>query len=128
MLSTAKITATVATDDIPAAKAFYSGKLGLPLMMDMPDIFGSLLPDGSALTVYYRPAHRPPENTTITFLVADVEATVRELRAAGVTFEEYDQPGIKTVEGIATGDDGFKGAWFKDPAGNILALGSIPPM
>lgn len=128
MLNNSKIVATVATADIPAAKEFYGGTLGLRTMMDMPDIAGYLLPDGSALTVYARPNHRPPENTAVTFLVADVDAKVREMRAAGVTFEEYDQPGLTTVDGVATGEDGFKGAWFKDPAGNILALGSLPPM
>jgi hypothetical protein len=33
--------------------------------------------------------------------VEDIEGTVRELRARGVVFEEYDVPGLKTVDGIA---------------------------
>ena len=53
--------------------------------------------------------------------VADVEQVVAELRARGVRFEEYDAPGIKTHNGIATGG-GAKSAWFKDSEGNILAL------
>ncbi|MGH2654353.1 MAG: VOC family protein [Actinomycetota bacterium] len=44
-----------------------------------------------------------------------------ELRAKGVTFEEYDMPGLKTVNGIAE-LGGEKGAWFKDPEGNILSV------
>ncbi|WP_246708778.1 MULTISPECIES: hypothetical protein [Bradyrhizobium] len=33
--------------------------------------------------------------------VEDIDATVRELRARGVKFEEYDLPGLKTANGIA---------------------------
>ena len=45
-----------------------------------------------------------------------------ELRNAGLTFEEYDLPGLKTEKGIATIQN-TRGAWFKDPDGNILSLG-----
>lgn len=43
----------------------------------------------------------------------------------GVKFEEYDMPGIKTKNGIATmmmpmGE--VKTAWFKDSEGNILNM------
>jgi hypothetical protein len=38
-----------------------------------------------------------------------------------VVFEEYDMPGIKTVNSIATADSA-KAAWFKDSEGNILAV------
>ena len=53
--------------------------------------------------------------------VEDLEAEVATLKSRGVTFEEYDMPGIKTVGGIATGG-GAKTAWFKDSEGNILAV------
>ena len=53
--------------------------------------------------------------------VADVEKEVAELKARGVTFEEYDLPGLKTTNSIATGG-GAKSAWFKDSEGNIMAL------
>jgi hypothetical protein len=58
--------------------------------------------------------------------VKDVEAAVADLRAKGVTFEEYDMPGLKTVDGIAgLGEE--RVAWFKDPEGNILSLAQIAP-
>jgi len=59
--------------------------------------------------------------STAFWSVDDVAAEVAALRARGVVFEEYDMPGIKTVNGIATGG-GAKTAWFKDTEGNILAL------
>jgi hypothetical protein len=53
------------------------------------------------------------------------------VRARGVFFEEYDLPGLRTVDGIATiagnypskGGVGEKGAWFRDSEGNLLAIG-----
>lgn len=55
------------------------------------------------------------------FTVDDFDATVTELRGRGVTFEEYDMPGLKTVNGVAeTG--GMKTAWFKDTEGNTIAV------
>ena len=60
---------------------------------------------------------------------------MRELRLRGVAFEEYDFPGLKTVDGIAeiggnyaSKGIGERGAWFRDSEGNLLeirATGSI---
>jgi hypothetical protein len=55
----------------------------------------------------------------------DVERDVQELRSRGVVFEEYDFPGLKTENGIATADGG-KAAWFLDSEGNILSLFERP--
>jgi hypothetical protein len=65
------------------------------------------------------------------FEVADLAATVSFLRARGVVFEEYDLPGLKTVDGIAEvagnypskGGVGELAAWFKDSEGNMIGLG-----
>jgi hypothetical protein len=62
--------------------------------------------------------------------VDDIEATVRELRARGVKFEEHDLPGLRTVDGIAeiagnypSKGTGERGAWFHDSEGNLLGIG-----
>ena len=60
----------------------------------------------------------------MTFLVEDIKKEVSELRERGVAFEEYDFPGLKTVDGIAE-IQGEKAAWFKDPDGNTLAIGEL---
>ena len=52
---------------------------------------------------------------------AEVAKRVAELKARGVIFEDYDLPGLRTTNGIATGG-GAKSAWFKDSEGNIMAL------
>ena len=48
---------------------------------------------------------------------------MRDLHGHGVRFEEYDLPGLRTENGIATDGD-MRTAWFKDPDGNTLALSS----
>jgi hypothetical protein len=63
--------------------------------------------------------------------VDDIETVVAELRKRGVVFEEYDLPGLKTVNGIAdvsgnypsSGGIGERGSWFRDREGNLLAVG-----
>ena len=128
MLKNAHAVATVATDDIPAARAFYVDTLGLTPQQEDPGSLAFGLADGSGLMIYHRPDHEPPENTAVNFVVPDVRREVADLRRRGVTFEEYDLPEfeIKTVDGIADGGQGMALAWFKDPAGNILALLQVP--
>jgi hypothetical protein len=75
---------------------------------------------------------RPSGNhTQLGWEVEDIEATVADLRARGVVFEEYDLPGLKTVDGIAQvegnypsrGGRGERAAWFRDSEGNLLGIG-----
>ena len=60
----------------------------------------------------------------------DIEAAVGDLRARGVVFEEYDLPGLRTVNGIADIEGNYpskgvgeRGAWFRDSEGNMLGIG-----
>lgn len=46
------------------------------------------------------------------------------VRTEAVVFEEYDMPGLKMENSIATGG-GAKTAWFKDSEGNILAVSQV---
>jgi catechol 2,3-dioxygenase-like lactoylglutathione lyase family enzyme len=116
--------ATLPVADFERAKGFYGGTLGLSVVMD--DEAGTLYKAGTAHVFVY-PSEFAGSNkaTAATFVVADTVAAVEELRAKGVTFEEYDMPGLKTENGIAE-LGGAKGAWFKDTEGNILALTEMP--
>jgi hypothetical protein len=60
------------------------------------------------------------------FTAKDLGAEMEQLKTRGVTFEEYDIPGVKTVDGIAEFGEGERGAWFKDSEGNIIALFESP--
>ncbi|HEY7281164.1 MAG TPA: VOC family protein [Actinomycetota bacterium] len=118
--------ATLPVADLNRAKGFYEGTLGLSSVMEDP---GGILYSAGSAHVFVYPSEFAGSNraTAATFVVADTEAAVEELRGKGVVFEEYDQPGLKTENGIAE-VGGVKGAWFKDTEGNILALTEMPPM
>jgi len=77
--------------------------------------------NGSWVLMYPSPGAGTSRASTAFWAVEDVAAGVAALKSRGVTFEEYDMPGIKTIDGIATGG-GAKTAWFKDTEGNILAV------
>ena len=119
-LSTAPAATTLPAEDLKRARSFYEEKLGLETESrdDMPEGFFVHAGKGSLIFLYER-GRATAENTAVTFEVDDLEGTVSELRSRGVQFEEYDSPGIKTVNAIATrGTD--QAAWFKDSEGNIL--------
>ncbi len=107
------------TDDIEAAREFYGGTLGLETSEGM-GILRLHLANGGAAIVYPKDGHEPATFTVLNFPVADIEAAVDALTAAGVTLERYE--GIAQDErGIAT-EYPPRIAWFKDPAGNILSV------
>ncbi|HEX6110418.1 MAG TPA: hypothetical protein VFZ02_13475 [Ktedonobacteraceae bacterium] len=62
----------------------------------------------------------------MTWYVDDLATEMAALRSLGVTFEEYDWPWLKTVNGVAN-LDGNQLAWFKDGEGNLLALAQLLP-
>jgi hypothetical protein len=101
--------------------SFYGEQLGLqPVSVDLP---GSQLYRcglGSYLVIYEASGSRPEQHVA-TFLVDEIEDEVAALRGRGVTFEEYDLPGLKTVDGVAAVGP-IKGAWFKDPDGNVIGV------
>ena len=63
-------------------------------------------------------------HTVAGFNVENIEKEVADLKSRGVVFEEYDMPGMKTVDGVAS-FEGAKSAWFKDSEGNILSLNQM---
>ena len=122
MLNKGKVHPTLPVTDIERAKKFYGGTLGLNMNQDLAD--GHLMydaGDGTFLVIYERPTPTKADNTAASFFVDDIEAVVQGLKDRGVVFEEYDFPGMKTVNSIATMGN-VRGAWFKDPDGNILAV------
>ena len=78
---------------------------------------------GTELYIYQRGPSKA-DHTLAAFEVPDIEAAIDEMTQKGIKFEQYDFPGLKTNEkGIAISEgEEEKGAWFKDPDGNILAI------
>ncbi len=116
--------ATLPAADLQRLRGFYEERLGLTPSQEMPGalIYGT---GPSAFQVYETPNAGSATNTALTWLVDDLDAEMRRLRDAGVTFEDYDQPGLTTEDGVAEAD-GAKAAWFKDSEGNILCLTQMP--
>ena len=120
MLANSKAFSGFAVDDLDAAKEFYGETLGLDVSDGPMGLLELHLAGGRDTIVYPKPDFVPATYTILNFPVDDVDAAVDELTAKGVSMERYD--GFDQDEkGIAHGP-GPHIAWFKDPAGNILAV------
>jgi catechol 2,3-dioxygenase-like lactoylglutathione lyase family enzyme len=121
MLAQSKAFSGFAVDDLEKARDFYGETLGLEVeLIEEPGLLSIHLAGGRDTLVYPKPDFEPATYTILNFPVDDVGAAVDELTARGVSFERYD--GFEQDEkGIARGP-GPEIAWFKDPAGNILAV------
>ena len=79
------------------------------------------LPGGSRNDGLHKPDFTPATYTILNFEVPDAEAAVDELNARGIEMERYE--GFDQDEkGIARMREAPTGAWFTDPAGNILCI------
>jgi predicted enzyme related to lactoylglutathione lyase len=125
MLEKSKAYSGFAVDDVAQAKQFYGETLGLKvseLDVGAPQPLLEIhLGSERPVLVYEKDDLAPANYTILNFPVDDVEAAVDELGAKDVAFERYegfdqDEKGIDR-SGPAGGI-----AWFKDPAGNILAV------
>jgi len=122
MLSSARAAAALPASDLGRAKKFYGEVLGLSIKQENPDGVEYSCGGGTSVFVYPSSYAGTNQATAVGFEVDDIEATKKDLESRGVGFEEYDIPGIKTVNGIVTMPNGSKGGWFKDSEGNILSL------
>jgi catechol 2,3-dioxygenase-like lactoylglutathione lyase family enzyme len=129
-LSRARISARLPAQDLERARRYYADVLGLELVEERP---GGLRYQGASgsFSLFESTGRASGEHTQLAFEVDDLEATVRELRARGVVFEEVDVPGLHTINGIAevegnypsSGASGERAAWFRDSEGNLLGIG-----
>ena len=110
-----------AADDIDAARAFYRDTLGVEVTDEEMGVLTLHLSGGPTM-IYPKPDFTPATYTVLNFQVEDVDAAVDELGSRGIEFERYE--GFDQDEkGISRAADGGPDiAWFKDPAGNILAV------
>jgi predicted enzyme related to lactoylglutathione lyase len=121
MLRNATIHAYVPVSDLGRARKFYEEKVGLKPKEESEAGVIYECGKGTWFFLYKSMGAGTSKASQAFWDVDDVEAEVAELKSRGVKFEEYDMPGVKTVNSIATGG-GAKTAWFKDTEGNILAV------
>jgi catechol 2,3-dioxygenase-like lactoylglutathione lyase family enzyme len=122
MLGDATVSAMIPVNDLERGRAFYTDTLGLKVLEEMAgEAINLEAANGTSVTLYRTPSAGQAAHTLATFDVANMNAEMEELRARGVTFEEYDFGEWKTENGVMI-DGTFKGSWFKDPDGNIIGL------
>jgi len=123
MLTDSKAIATIGVKKIDSAKKFYEGVLGLQPIPTGDDHEGVVAYDsgGSKLFVYESDYAGTNKATAATWVVDDVDGTVKTLKGRGVAFEHYDFPDTK-LEGDVHVSGKMRAAWFKDPDDNILAI------
>ena len=113
-----------AVPDTDAAKDFYGGTLGLEVTEE-DDLLALHIAGGRPVLIYPKPDHEPATYTILNFPVDDIDRAVDDLAAAGVEFESYTGE-LETDEKGVFRKAGPPIAWFRDPAGNILAVLEAP--
>jgi catechol 2,3-dioxygenase-like lactoylglutathione lyase family enzyme len=125
VITNARAVPVIPVSNLEKGIEFYEGTLGLTLDQryeEPPENRSARFKVGQTeLNIYESVGAGQSRATLMAFEVDDIEETVEDMQSRGVVFEEYDMPNLKTENGIAAiGDD--KGAWFKDPDGNILGV------
>lgn len=120
-VSSGDVVAFAGTTDPKRATSFYRDTLGLEL--EYSDNFAVVFnSNGTTIRIAVVPKVVPAGYTILGWMVPDIEATVAQLKKAGVKFERY--PGMEQDEqGIWNAPSGARIAWFKDPDGNTLSVG-----
>ena len=107
--------------DLESSKEFYAGKLGLEILNESEEEITYKCGGDSRLAVTKSTTGTADEQTQAGWRVTDLAAELAELRSRGVEIQEYDMPGLKTVDGVV--DLGFAlMAWIVDPHRNALAI------
>jgi catechol 2,3-dioxygenase-like lactoylglutathione lyase family enzyme len=127
MLTDRRCATMLPASDLERAKKWYADMLGFKPKSEDPAGVEYQAGDGTEFWVYPSQFAGSNKATAIGFISKDLTAEMKELKSRGVTFEEYDLPELKTVDGVAElGSPEERGAWFKDSEGNILALFQSP--
>jgi len=122
MLTRAPVTTILPVMDMDRARDFYERKLGLsPRGFAADGNFVFQCAGDATIALIPKPHGTKAEHTALSFEVFDVVTEIAEMEKRGVVFEDYDLPGLKTVEHVCVmGSD--RTAWFKDTEGNILCI------
>jgi catechol 2,3-dioxygenase-like lactoylglutathione lyase family enzyme len=129
MLKDGRVATRLPAQNLERAKAFYAEKLGLEPVEEREGGLRYVCAAGE-FALFESAGSASGAHTQMSWEVDDIEATVRDLRARGVDFEEYDLPALETVDGIADIEGNYpskgigeRGAWFRDSEGNLLGIG-----
>jgi len=100
-LRASQVATRLPAQDLARARSFYSEKLGLDPIEERPGALRYRCQAG--WFALFESSGRPSgDHTQMAFEVDDLDATVAELRARGLSFEHYDSPSLRTIERVAT--------------------------
>lgn len=121
-LAMAPFSVVLPAKDAARARGYWERVVGVETMDGpAPGMFMGKAGMGSQFLMYETPLE-PTKATTAAFVVSDLAATMAEMRGRGMVFEEYDMPGLKTMDGMADMGHGSRGAWFVDTEGNTINI------
>src|SRR5262245_38598582 len=121
MLGNHPIDVMLTATDLGAVRQFYGDMIGLKVLIESEDFVTFRCGGDSRLVFTRTTAPSAEQQTKASSRVDDVAAELAELRARGISVADYDEPGLKTTDGVA--DVGFAlSAWLVDPGGNTIGL------
>jgi len=124
MLSDSRAYATIPVGDLAKVRSFYLDTLGLKVLEDREEELMLECADGTAFAVFVSQGRTSGSHTQMSFMCDDIDAEVADLRTRGVRFEVLEMPGATGQDGIYD-LEGERGAWFRDPEGNLLAVAQL---
>jgi len=127
-LSNAHTVTKLPAQDLARARAFYRDSLGLEPIEERTG--GLRYVCGPTEFHLFASAGAPSgASTQMGFEVADLAATVADLRARGVTFERFDMPGFDARGDEVAAPDNYPskgtgeiGVFFYDSEGNLIGI------
>ena len=118
----------LAEDDLQKARRFWHDTMGLEEVWADTDYGEVVFRAGkSVFGLYEHAGGSKADHSQLMFQVPDVRQAKQQLELAGVSFEEYDLPGLHTENGIADMGYDSQAAWFLDPGGNIIGIVTESP-
>jgi catechol 2,3-dioxygenase-like lactoylglutathione lyase family enzyme len=132
-LVAARVEGRLPAKDLDRARRWYAEKLGLEPDEERPGGLRYVLASG-VFCLFASQGGADGSFTQLALHVDDLEAEMAAMRSRGVVFEEYDVPGLTTVDGVADIEGNYpskgraeRGAWFRDSEGNLIGMGQVLP-
>ena len=130
MLAESSVASRIPAQDLRRARSFYTETLGLEPVKERPGGLRYRCGNGE-FALFESAGAAAGDHTQMAREAGDLKETIAELRERGMIFDEYDVPGLETVNGIAEVERNYpsragvgeKATWFNDSDGNLLAIG-----
>jgi catechol 2,3-dioxygenase-like lactoylglutathione lyase family enzyme len=123
MFENASCFAVLPASDLARARSFWHDTFGIDPVDDGFEEGAEMFDlGGTRVLIYETQFAGTAQNTALGIDSDDFDRDMADLKAKGVEFNQYDLPGVTTVDGVVE-MGGIRTAWFNDSEGNIIALG-----